>query len=233
MSDELREQIEALRAEVRQLNDSFATLREEDVRDVFVQQVRPVLVERIDRTLGWPGSSGNREVRDALVEWVDSTLDAFERGGRAEGLRYLKRRSARSVTGGRDDAGLAELSEGIGSQLRSYIDLYGRVLRMPGERPLTVSSGITLSPEKAEATLGPLSNRIRISILQRLSVEADGLASLSRALGLQKGHIQFHLRSLLDGGYIDYDRKSRLYSLSLRGGRALDWLARMMDDLER
>ncbi len=235
-NDELREQIEALRSEVRQLNASFVNLREDDVRRVFVQQVRPVLVERIDRALGWPGSVGNRDCREALVEWTEEVLEGMERGGGAGGLRFLEGRSARSVLRERSRPDLNELADDLDDQMRRYLDSYGAVLRFPraaeGTRTPEIA-GPALSPAKVEAALGPLSNGIRIGILQHLAREDDGLASLSRAQGLQKGHLQFHIRSLMGGGYIAYDRKSRLYSVTVRGRRALDGLTRLMDDLER
>jgi DNA-binding transcriptional ArsR family regulator len=235
-NDDLREQIDALRLEVRKLNDSFVSLRDEDIRKVMVQQARPVLVERIDRVLGWSNSVDDRACRDALVRWTDEAFEALERGGRAGGLRFLEGRRARSVIGQCDRPEVGGLADDLEAQMRSYLDTYSAVLRFPGarERPRADETSIgRLSPDRVEEMLSPLSSRVRITIMQHLSAEDDGLASMSRALGLQKGHLQFHLRSLLDGGYIDYDRKSRLYSLSGRGKRALDGLARLMDDLMR
>lgn len=229
-SDELHEQIAALRSEVRQLSESFTGLRDEEIRRVFSRQVRTVLDERTDRALCWPGSSRNGPLRASLAGWMDGALGAFEHGGRAEGLRYVERRSARSVVD--EDSGFVELAEALEEQVRSYLDTYGQVVSRPDGARLPVRTVHELSPERVEATLAPLSNGIRIALLQHLAREDDGLAAMARALGLQKGHLQFHLRSLLHGWYIDYDRKSRLYALSARGRRALDGLGRLMDELE-
>lgn len=228
-NDDLREQIEALRSEVRRLNDSFVSLRDEDVRRVFAQQVRPVLVERIDRELGWPRAAGSGECRGALVEWTDAVLDAFERGGRSGGVRFLERNGAHGALRACGTPEADPLADELEALMRSYLDSYGSALRFPGAAPERGTEA--LSPEGVEAALGPLSNAIRITILQHLSRESEGLASLSRAVGLQKGHLQFHLRSLLGAGYIEYDRKSRLYLLSPRGRSALDGLARLMEVL--
>jgi len=228
-NDELQEQIEALRLEVRQLSTSFANLREDDVRRVFVRQVRPVVAERIERALG-SGTSESQECREALLEWSEGVLGALERGGRSGGLRFLERNGARSALKGCSRPGLEEVANDLDALMRSYLDSYNAVVGSPAAVGEEV--GAVLSPDKVEAALAPLSNGIRISILQHLARDEDGLASLSRALGLQKGHVQFHIRSLLEGGYIEYDRKSRLYALSLRGRRALDGLARLMRDLD-
>ncbi len=229
MKDDLRDQIAALRAEVRQLSDSFVGLRDAEVRAVFSRQVRPVLEERIDRALNWPGSRANGELRAALSGWMDDVFEAFKRGGPEEGVRYLERRSARSVRG--VIPCFEELADALEEQIRSYFGTFGGVVSGSNGARLSVRTVDELSPQKVEEALAPLSNGIRIGILQHLAREDDGLASLSRGLGLQKGHLQFHLRSLLEGGYVEYDRKSRLYSLSSRGRKALSGLARLMDEL--
>jgi DNA-binding transcriptional ArsR family regulator len=226
MSDGLREQIEALRSEVRQLSESFVGLRDDEVRRVFARQVRPVLAERIERDLGADEGS-----RTALLDWMNHVLDAFERGGQVEGQRYVDRRRARDA-GDADDPGFAELADSLEEQTRAYLDTYGRVVRRPDGDRIPVRTVGELSPQRVEETLGPLNNAIRIGLLQHLAREDDGLAAMSRALGLQKGHLQFHLRCLLGGRYIEYDRRSRLYALSPRGRRALDGLGRLMADLD-
>lgn len=229
-NDELRDQITALRSEVRQLSESFVGLRDAEVRAVFSRQVRPVLEERIDRTLNWPGSRANRELRVALLGWMDDVFEAFKRGGPGEGLRYVERKGARGVRGA--TPGFEELADALEEQVRSYLYTYEGVVSGSNGARLSVRTVGELSPEKVEEALAPLSNGLRIGILQHLAREDDGLATLSRGLGLQKGHLQFHLRSLMVGGYLEYDRKSRLYSLSPRGRKALTGLARLMDELE-
>ena len=89
----------------------------------------------------------------------------------------------------------------------------------------------TLSPEMAERLLTPLSNTKRVRVMLILSRESNSLAELCKELELKKGHLQFHLRALLDVGYIHYDRKSRLYSLTPRGTKALDGVNKLVDNL--
>ncbi|MBI0583509.1 MAG: winged helix-turn-helix transcriptional regulator [Methanomassiliicoccus sp.] len=223
-NEDLRQQIEALRSEVRNLNDSFFNLRDEEVRRVFAGQVRPVLVERIDRA-----GIADRRCRDVLVDWSDAVLEVFEHDGRRDAMRFIERNSAWRAVRERPD--LRDLADGLEVQLRSYLDSYNHVLRVT---PMEVRSarppGGDLSPRAAEAALGPLSNALRISILQRLSRGDEGLASLGRALDLQKGHLQFHLKVLMEGGYIEREGRGA-YSLSARGGRALSGLTALLDEI--
>ena len=45
---------------------------------------------------------------------------------------------------------------------------------------------------------------------------------------MQKGHLQFHLRILLKAGLVQYDRKSRLYSITSQGAVAIDEISRLI-----
>lgn len=236
-NEELRKQIEALRSEVRALGDSFQSLRQDDVRTALVRQIRPVLMDMVDRDLdedvflAMPRSELAVLRRD-ISRWLEGALDAFGRENSRGGMEYLQKHPAGRVV---EDLGIdqaEELMRSLEAQLVSYFNTYTNALQVG-------SSGVTgpgpgsavLSPSAAEAALGPLSSSIRISILQRLSDEDDGLAALSRYLNMKKGHLQFHLKVLVDAGYISYDRKSRLYSISGRGRVALDSISNMLEAL--
>jgi predicted transcriptional regulator len=79
--------------------------------------------------------------------------------------------------------------------------------------------------------LAPLVSAKRIDILLHLAAEDESLATLSRTLGLKKGHLQFHLNVLATSGLIIYDRKSHLYAITDKGTRALDGLSVLIADL--
>jgi len=233
-NEELRRQIEALRSEVRALGDSFMSLRQDDVRSALVRQIRPVLMEMVDRYLDedvfltMPRSELAVLRRD-IFRWLEGALDAFGRENSRGGLEYLQKRPAKQVV---EDLGIdraLDVMSSLEAQLVSYFNTYTKALQVgsPGGPGLGLGSA-GLSPAAAEAALGPLSSSIRISILQRLSDEDDGLAALSRYLNMKKGHLQFHLKVLVDAGYISYDRKSRLYSLSRRGRVALDSISKLL-----
>jgi predicted transcriptional regulator len=89
----------------------------------------------------------------------------------------------------------------------------------------------TLSPETAERLLAPLSNARRVQVMLILSKENNSLAELAKQLELKKGHLQFHLKALMDVDYIQFDRKSRLYSISPRGTRILDGVTKIVEGL--
>ncbi len=101
----------------------------------------------------------------------------------------------------------------------------------PSRKASSLEEGI-LSPEKVEELIGPLSNAIRVGVLLELKAMEGGLTELSRRMGLQKGHLQFHVKILSEAGYVLLDRRTHLYALTSRGERALKMLGEMVKDLE-
>jgi DNA-binding HxlR family transcriptional regulator len=77
------------------------------------------------------------------------------------------------------------------------------------------------TPEDAEAVLDPLANAWRIKVLTVLRRGDHSLTELGRAVELRTGHLQFHLRALVDAGFVMLDRRKHRYSITARGMTAL------------
>jgi DNA-binding transcriptional ArsR family regulator len=124
------------------------------------------------------------------------------------------------------------------SQIRDYLQLWDTIMgqKVPEGSSLdpmgTYSGDRVRFPEAAERLLAPLSNARRIQVMLILSREKSSLAELCKELDLQKGHLQFHLKALLDVEYIQFDRKSRLYSLTSQGTIALQGITKLVESLQ-
>jgi hypothetical protein len=180
-----------------------------------------------------PKKGGTQISKEELVSWMDAVLEVFMDKGKAEALSYLEGNISPARWPGPGPALLALVDE-LATQLRTYFDTYERILRSAGD-----ARKVIVHPVLSERTLLPMTwwtwstagpsgqDKDPALLLQ----EDNGLSALGRSLGLQKGHLQFHLRALASSGYIVYDGKSHLYSISSRGRRALDNLVRMYEDL--
>jgi hypothetical protein len=240
--DDIKEQIEELRQEVRGLSKSIVNLRQDDMRKVFGDQFRPVLTDRIIRHYSQVqrGSSTERtkKSRERLIELVERSVTTFQQHGKQRALdlvdEFEKNAEARSSG---DDEGKDRFEMELTSQIREYLQLSDVVFKqnVPEGSSLdpmgTYVGNRTLSPENAERLLAPLSNARRVQVMLILSRENSSLAELCKEMELQKGHLQFHLRSLLDVEYIAFDRKSRLYALSPRGKIALEGITKLVESL--
>ncbi|HEY3420131.1 MAG TPA: winged helix-turn-helix domain-containing protein [Methanomassiliicoccales archaeon] len=232
-ADDIREQIEALRQEVRGLSNSILNLRQDDMRKVFGDQIRPVLMDRIERHYSRLTISEIQAAtpRSSLTELVDQTIATFQQEGRSRALDKVEELEKGLAHG--DSRFEAELI----AQLREYIQLSETIFNqtvpeVQVERDARNGLGSrSISPDSFERLLAPLSNAKRVQVMMLLSRESNSLAELCKELELQKGHLQFHLKALLDVNYIRFDRKSRLYSMTPRGTMVLERVAKLMDDL--
>jgi len=75
--------------------------------------------------------------------------------------------------------------------------------------------------------LSPLSNTVRLKILALLYTSSRSFTEMLSELQMQKGHLQFHLRKLVDSGYVNVDRRTHLYSLEEKGLLAVDGLGQI------
>ena len=242
-ADDIREQIEALREEVRGLSTSILTLRQDDLRKVFGDQIRPVLVERIGRYYSHvkSGRNASEDPEKELLDLVEKSVTTFQRDGKQQALDDLENfEKNREVTPAHTNVELVKFESQIVDQIREYLMLSDVIFNrtVPDIPDLTTKQydreSLSLSPETAERFLAPLSNARRVQVMLILSKEDDSLAELAKQMELKKGHLQFHLKALMEVDYIRFDRKSRLYSITDRGSLVLDSVAKllknMMDD---
>lgn len=85
--------------------------------------------------------------------------------------------------------------------------------------------------EEVAQLLGPLANPYRIEIMKMISRQEMSFTQLSKSLGLRTGHLQFHLRTLKDAGYVRSSRRRRSYSLTAKGIAALEGLNKFFEGL--
>lgn len=239
MNDDIQKQLEALLSEVRLLSKSVIHLRRDDFRMVFGEQIKPILMERIDRFFGEgpKGSVGHEEARSQMKDLVERFITDFQQNGEEAASRTLYEFGSveRSDLVDPEEKRQAFTSELVG-QMRDYLAASERISQQaaPPAPSVTVHerSVKPLSPAAVEGTLGPLSNGHRIQVMLLLSRDDESLAALSKGLDMKKGHLQFHLDVLKSAEYISYDRKSHLYTLTAKGGRALAGISRLVDDLD-
>jgi len=238
----MQRQLESLLTEVRLLSRSVIHLRRDDFRLVFGEQIKPILMERIERFFGKEterseGTADQQKIKAQLVDLVDRYIADFQREGAEAALHILDEFESAPPGGPADrEPRHHELIAGMVAQMRDYMAASDRISHgassPAGEKVLSATAVRPLSPASVERTLGPLSSSRRIEVLLLLSNDKESLAALSRTLDMKKGHLQFHLNVLIDAGYIAYDRKTHLYALTGKGGRALEGISSLMDNIE-
>jgi predicted transcriptional regulator len=234
-AEELRDQLESLRNEVRGMGNVLARIQEEDVRWVYGEQIRSVLVEKTRRFFELesrqPGTEVEGTVRrteEEAYHLIDRAVSTYQHLDKDKAIAILDERPSsypeRETEG--DHLRYQRFIDDVNDQLRQYF-----VISMGWKDQIAIGRGSSvpeidtpmdrLSPALVERTLSPLSNSIRYDLLTSLRTKEKGLTEMSKGLGLKKGHLQFHTRTLMDSGYISIDRRTHLYSLTTKGEVAL------------
>jgi DNA-binding MarR family transcriptional regulator len=234
--NDVMEEIRSLRLEMGSLGDHMVRVRYVDLRRAFLEQMRMALGElgreafRNDaRDLGTVSTCPFKEA--CLSELEEAMGNAFQRltEGDLEGAEDIM---------GKMDEGVAGCTacqdERCSHDAREAIDRVSAILwayrgimeRLGADAPEGVVGGRALkavSPQLIEEVLDPLANAWRIRVLTILRRGDHSLSEIGRAVDLRTGHLQFHLRKLIQAGYVEPDRRRRVYHMTERGRTALQW----------
>jgi DNA-binding transcriptional ArsR family regulator len=235
-NEQLAGEIRALKSELGELNDRMIQLRYQDFKEVFVEQMRHALAEEgsrsfaqgLDGSLSRTSCAAKAACEAKLNEVLGQAIEAFRNEDAAKALRLLD--EVQGVLCGNespcaDDACSTKAAEAV-LRVRTTLAVYGSLAsaleaRGKGAAPIACSRP-EATPEEIEALLSPLSNAWRVKVLRLLREKDLGLTEISRNLGLEPGHVQFHIKALRASGYVLADRRSHLYSLSFKGQTALE-----------
>jgi len=238
-SDPVLQELEELKRDVGNLNDTLVRIRYEDFKRVVCTQIQLVLAEHtrmlFDAKMGEWSSSSECTLRDRcekeMKRAVDEATHAYLMDDVKGALQVLD--GIKNLLSAND----APCADPMCSKLATLLIHDVRMLLQLSEAICSKLEGTRASeplkrhtPEEVSSILSPLSHPIRIEILRLLERQSSSFSDISRALGLKSGHLQFHLRMLRDAGYI---RKSGrgVYAITQRGTIALQGAERLMESL--
>lgn len=242
------EEIRSLRGDLGVMNDRLMALRYQDFQEVFLDQMRSALSEEGRQLFGSDLStietaSQCERKRDCMRQMQGLILDVsrllkedklLEAEGKLEATEHLIL-SDRSPC--LDDS-CAEAALGTIEKAKLLLSLYSNLVGRfsPAARMVKVKESPSLDEitilDRVEKDLGPLANRHRLIILFMLKEGEHNLAEIGRRLDMRSGHLQFHVRSLKEAGYIYADRRRRTYAITPKGTQAIEALRAMIGQLE-
>jgi DNA-binding HxlR family transcriptional regulator len=234
--NDVMEEIRSLRLEMGSLGDHIVRLRYVDLRRAFLDQMRMALGElgreafRNDaRDLGTVSTCQFKGVCLSKLEEAMGMAFQHLTDGDLEGAEDMMGKMDKCVA-----SGMTCQDESCSRAARKAIDRVSAILwayqgimeRLGTDAPEGVAGGIALKavpPQLTEEVLDPLANAWRIRVLTILRRGDHSLSEIGRAVDLRTGHLQFHLRKLIQAGYVEPDRRRRVYHLTERGRTALQW----------
>jgi hypothetical protein len=164
-NEEIRNQIEILRKELRALGNSFADLKQDDARNVLAMQARSVLLERSERFFSEQKKNGKRDAtalrcKEDLDGILEESIASFKQGGRDMALKSLLSYELGDHAVRSKEYSLAckRYAKEMLAQLRSYFESSDKILSPIGQDTDRISSVIST---KERPMISPQSVRTR------------------------------------------------------------------------
>ena len=225
-SQEVLSEIKALKSDLSAFNDQMVSLRYEDLKAAFLEQIRMAVGEegkcafQNDTSIlhGTSRCGHKVECLRELEKAVDGAASSFMRDDLPNSWRILDEVEA-LIKGDCSPCQDKECSQIAAETLRRvrailhvYEGLAGRLgpkidLKKENDRQHHNSTA-----EEIESVLDPLANAWRIKVLTVLRRGDSSLSELGRAVEIKTGHLQFHLRALTGAGFISLDRPTQVHS---------------------
>ena len=237
--NELLQRIEELRQGLDALGRSVTTLRKDEMDRAFHEQIGASYLENnrdAVRAVLLASQAPPLPVLNEISDLYDVAIERYESNDLEGSLSTLDRVR---------DLAASSSEEGMGADLKMVLlpvlDRSREQMAMletlrfhtgrPGMRRSCDSAYGGIEPERLEDMLSPLSNAIRLKILALLYTDSRSFTEMGSELQIQKGHLQFHVRKLVDAGYIKVDRRTHLYSIEKKGLLAVEGLGQLFSML--
>jgi DNA-binding HxlR family transcriptional regulator len=238
-------EIRALKSDLSLFNDRMVRLRYEDLKSVFLEQMRVVIGDEGKRSFHDDANSLSNssecslkgECLHKLEETVDMATNSFMKDDMA-GARTVLDEAEFLINGNISscqDKGCTRIVEDILHREQVLLQIYEDLARRFGSE-LELKKGVDKHPQRytadeIQSVLNPMANAWRIRVLTELRRGDHSLTELGRALELKTGHLQFHLRALVEAGFVEPDRRRHRYLLTERGALALSCAEEMVSKL--
>jgi DNA-binding HxlR family transcriptional regulator len=90
-----------------------------------------------------------------------------------------------------------------------------------------------LVTDQISGLLKPISNKVRLEILKELGKGGRHYATLEKKIGIRGGHLQYHIDTLLNAGYISKDKNFGNYHLTRDGIKILSLVFQLQDSIQK
>lgn len=238
--DVLRE-VQQLKAGMITFNEKMANLRYDDFRQKFNSQMKEKLIREArclfeEKFSVVEGSSTCKtrhkclaSIRHIVDQSLDTINDDFQKS--IDMLNQAEEAFSSNCLQCEDDACSHAVSRSL-SRLIAVMAVYENLadeMKETSKANEQKDGSTTISPDKMELMLYPLSSAMRLRIMLILMQGNRTLGELANNLKIKTGHLMFHVRALKDCGYIASDTRSRFYTLTENGRTALSCL----EDMDR
>ncbi len=234
MDQALLDRMDDLNVELKRLGQRMSDLRYEDFKRIFCDELARWIedhsevrvVTELDRMPERSSCHHRSDCPSQLKEMLREAMRAVQEDDPQEAWDILDRTELmiRGDASPCQDPRCTDLalrvlarakdSMELFASLRSRMSSSGTVAKSPGP-------GIRHPPADTAALLTSLANPKRLEIMRVLESGDQSFSEISRAVGLRTGHLQFHLRPLLEADLVRFHGRGKTYSITARGREAM------------
>lgn len=242
MTQEMTARLDGLDEEIKNLGRMMLSVRYDDLKLTFSEQMKKAVEDysrlRLQSDVLAATSSTACEAREEcgskLREVVTAAAKALreDRPDEARGALDAARELILSSVSPCQDGACTQNALVVLERARTAVELFEAMrerLSLPASP--RAETPPRPSPREAAAALDPLSHPKRMEVLELLSLGERSFSEIGRAVGLKTGHLQFHLRPLLESGLVEGKGRGRTYRLTDKGEQALAGVADLMGRL--
>ncbi len=229
--EEIVRRLERLRVDMDALGQEMKRSSLEKIRSNMDGVIMDALSkngrDKLERDIQKMRSMSTCENRGHCLDTVNSVasgaMAAYVAGDTAGALAMISslEENIKGIASPCGDAGCSDDCLRLMDDVRERIALSEK-LRMATEeeRPKQVRQQITA--EDVYHSLDPLSHPARMEVLMILSEGDLSFTEVSKKVNLRTGHLQYHMKSLMDAGYVSRKVSRGPFSLTKQGSIALE-----------
>ncbi len=234
----LSETIKELEENVNKVNEDMLTIRMEDFKRAVVGEVNMALREHGEELLrkapsnmaGFAFCTSREQCRHSTEGAVQEALLTFQSHGADAAVRKLEemQEDLKEVS---DDCGSKDCNEYLMKVLTeagSALAMARRIQSILGDMAAPGPSAEAPGPLTMD-TMAALSNPHRINLMYFMDGGPRAFSEMTEHCGLKAGHLQFHLRNLMELGLLDKTERRGTYTITAEGVAAI----RAMEEFDR
>ncbi|HEY3421406.1 MAG TPA: winged helix-turn-helix domain-containing protein [Methanomassiliicoccales archaeon] len=229
--EEIVVRLERLRVEMDSLGQELKRSNQEMMRSSMDGVIRDALSKNgrdmLDRELGKLRGQSTCENRGRCLDSVNNVasdaMAAYLAGDTDGALKLISslEENIRGIASPCGDEGCSDDCLRLMDDVRERIALSEK-LRMAADGGGSLPIKQPVTAEDVFRSLDPLSHPARVEILMLLSGGDLSFTEVSKRLNLRTGHLQYHMKSLLDAGYVNRKVNRGPFSLTKQGSIALN-----------
>ncbi len=240
MTQDMPVWLDDINAEIKNLGKAMLKLRYDDIKLVFSEQMVKAVEDysrsRLRPEAARPVSCAQCRMRDdckdRLPAVVMEAAESLKEGRSEQAIEQLDELEALILSDRSpcQDPTCSRNALVVLGKARASVELFNAIserLAIPTPAPLPETTARP-APHQAASVITTMAHPKRLEIMERLAQQDSSFSEIGRAVGLKTGHLQFHLRPLLENGLIENEGRGHAYRLTNKGAQALAGLSDMI-----